>query len=198
MSTILAGLLLAVSAQSPDLPALRCAVGDSELVLTIDMQGTGMSGTLSPAGEHADGSGPVAVELEPAYESWGFVFENAEMTLVMLGEGAALFGDFGVADCAYDGQGDPDMAGEEQVGGTAITWGGIVRAGPGEDTARIAAVPMGVTVDLLARSDAPEWLGEYPWFRVRLPGGTEGYIAGGLLCSREGADGMFNQRDCGP
>lgn len=189
-----------------------CSLGDSQVVLYANEDATAYSGELALAGDYAgmDSGEPRVLTLRQKYDGWRTVYENEDMTMVINADAAMLYGTFGMSDCfasrsvvVGDGWqgGGQEVSGEGQVWtewlapGGAITWGGNVRSGPGEDFKRVAGVPLGVNVETIAVTDRM-WLDEYPWYKVRLPNGTEGYIAGGLLCSVEGRSGMFNEREC--
>jgi uncharacterized protein YecT (DUF1311 family) len=64
----------------------------------------------------------------------------------------------------------------------AGTWGGIVRSGPGQDTAKVASLREGEEVTLLAPPIAVA-ANDYPWFKIAFRKGETGYMWGGLLCS---------------
>lgn len=66
----------------------------------------------------------------------------------------------------------------------AGSWGGIVRAGPGQDNARVASLEEGEDVTLLEPpvSVPPN---DFPWFKISFRGGKVGYMWGGILCSRD-------------
>ena len=209
-----AGLMLAAAparAQQEAAGPFVCAMGDSEGVLTANDDGTEYSGTFMLAGDYAgmETQPREATVLRQKYDSWNTVYENDDMTMVVSGDRAQIYGAFGTSTCVAEtpnppGAGDDAgriVSGEGQrwsewdASGTAITWGGNVRSGPGEDFSRLIGVPLGRSVEVLAVADR-YWLDEYPWFKVRLANGTVGYIAGGLLCSREDAAGMYNARNC--
>lgn len=63
----------------------------------------------------------------------------------------------------------------------AGSWGGIVRAGPGQAYAPVASLREGERVVLLNRSDG--LTNDYPWFRIRFQHSREGFMWGGILCS---------------
>lgn len=221
------GMLAAAVSASPALAEIpgpfACSVGDSEILLEANHDATAYSGTFKLAGDYAglERSPPETTTLTQRFTGWRYIYANGEMTLVIDGDSAMLFGDFGESRCAAARSapvgegwqyGLPDDAkiplgawkvrelgdtswrelGED---GKALTWGGNVRAGPGQEFDRVAGVPMGVEVTVLARTDR-YWLEEYPWFKVRLPNGREAYIAGGLLCTRDNRTGFYNARDC--
>lgn len=64
----------------------------------------------------------------------------------------------------------------------AGSWGGIVRSGPGQDTARVASLKEGEEVTLMA-PPIPVTPNDYPWFKIAFGDGQIGYMWGGLLCS---------------
>ena len=199
------GPAYALSAEATPAGPFVCTVGDSDGVLTASADGSYYMGTLALAGDHSgmDDSSPAPTVLAQKYFGWITVYHNDEITMVIDGGTATLYGAFGTGECATSSSIPVGMSGNGQDWtetpsvGAALAWGGNVRSGPGEGFARIASVRMGAEITTLAVTDRL-WLGEYPWFRVRLPDGREGYIAGGLLCSRDGRDGMFNARNCGP
>ncbi|UIP07955.1 SH3 domain-containing protein [Erythrobacter sp. SDW2] len=217
---VLAGVLIVVAAAGAipawaqgDIPGpFACSLGDSQVVLYANEDASEYAGELAPAGDYAamDSGEPRLLTLRQKYNGWRTVYENAEMTMVINADAAQLYGAFGTSECfasrsvavgeSWRGGGQL-VSGEGQrwtewaAPGGAITWGGNVRSGPGQEFKRVAGVPLGVNVETIAVTDRT-WLDEYPWYKVRLPDGTEGYIAGGLLCSREGRSGMYNERDC--
>lgn len=200
-----------------------CSIGDVGLMLYPNDDATEFSGTYEVGGEYAqdDGSEPEKVTLTQRHSNWRYVYSSTEMTMIVAGDSATIYGDFGESDCFASrsiaveegwqlgttfsdpsgGDGWRSVSGsgerwrETEASGTVFTWGGNVRAGPGQDFTRVGGVPLGVEVELLAETDR-RWLEGYPWYKVRLPGGKSGYIAGGLLCSREGREGTFNSRNC--
>jgi hypothetical protein len=64
----------------------------------------------------------------------------------------------------------------------AGSWGGIVRNGPGQSNARVAALREGERVSLLFNTGIM-W-NDYPWFLIRFRDGQLGFMWGGILCSR--------------
>jgi hypothetical protein len=64
----------------------------------------------------------------------------------------------------------------------AGSWGGIVRNGPSQSNARVAALREGERVSLLFNTGII-W-NEYPWFLIRFRDGQLGFMWGGILCSR--------------
>ncbi|WP_284125996.1 SH3 domain-containing protein [Parerythrobacter aestuarii] len=238
----IAGLIVASGTLAMASPALAeipgpfvCSIGDVEAQLYANDDATQYSGEMVLGGDYGQGEDgePEVLTLNQVYPGWRYVYANDEMTMVIGGDEAMLYGDFGESRCfasrsvpvgpgwqygAVGEAGDPGLGdyapddtavvegvqvitrGEETwtespMAGTAITWGGNVRAGPGTQFGRVAGVPLGFTVTLLARTDR-RWLESDPWYKVRLPNGREGYIPGGLLCTRDGREGFFNQRNC--
>lgn len=63
----------------------------------------------------------------------------------------------------------------------AGSWGGVVRAGPGQDYPPVGDLKEGDKVVLLAQSDMR--MDDYPWFRIRFHGLDQGFMWGGILCS---------------
>lgn len=65
----------------------------------------------------------------------------------------------------------------------AGSWGGIVRAGPGQDYDKIASLKEGEEVTLMGPGQ-PVQANDYPWFKISFGDGDKtGYMWGGLLCS---------------
>ena len=64
----------------------------------------------------------------------------------------------------------------------AGSWGGIVRNGPSQSNARVAALREGERVSLLFNTGII-W-NDYPWFLIRFRDGQLGFMWGGILCSR--------------
>ena len=64
----------------------------------------------------------------------------------------------------------------------AGSWGGVVRNGPGQSHARLAALREGERVTLLFNTGIV-W-NEFPWFLIRYRDGQVGFMWGGILCSR--------------
>jgi Bacterial SH3 domain len=70
------------------------------------------------------------------------------------------------------------------------SWGGVVRAQPGTNGARVASLRAGDPVTILARTGV-EWNG-YQWFKIRYHGDRTGYQWGGILCPYGGPlDGTY-------
>jgi hypothetical protein len=65
----------------------------------------------------------------------------------------------------------------------AGSWGGIVRAGPGQDEPRLASLREGEPVMLLANTGIMR--DGYPWFLIRFRGNQLGFQWGGILCRTE-------------
>lgn len=221
---VAAGGLAAASPALAEAPGpFVCSLGDSEAILSANEGATEYSGTFRLAGDYAglERSEPETLTLSQRFSGWRYVYANEEMTMVILGDEAMLYGDFGESRCFASRSvpvgegwqyGPPDDAPitlgawkvvaqgetawrELAEDGAALTWGGNVRAGPGTEFDRVAGVPLGVEVGVLARTDRT-WLDEYPWFKVRLGTGRVGYIAGGLLCTRDNRTGFYNARNC--
>lgn len=80
------------------------------------------------------------------------------------------------------GSGDFPMA--------AGSWGGIVRAGPGRQYAKVGSLAEGERITLIENTGIIT--NDYPWFRIRYRGNREGYQWGGIICGLEGPiDGAF-------
>jgi hypothetical protein len=69
----------------------------------------------------------------------------------------------------------------QQLGVEGRSFGGIVRAGPGMEFAKVASLPEGAA--LLIEEDTGVDMGGYHWFRIRF-GNRSGYQWGGILCAR--------------
>jgi hypothetical protein len=64
----------------------------------------------------------------------------------------------------------------------AGSWGGVVRSGPGQSSARIVSLREGERVQLLFNTGIM-W-NDFPWFLIRFREGQLGFMWGGILCSR--------------
>ena len=60
-----------------------------------------------------------------------------------------------------------------------FSYGGVLRAGPTMDAAKVASIQKGDEVEVL--EDPGVWMNGYKWFKVRTPHGT-GYHWGGIFC----------------
>ncbi|GAA4041705.1 hypothetical protein GCM10022213_09950 [Parerythrobacter jejuensis] len=195
-----------------DLPGpFSCSIGDAEALIYANEDGSVFSGQMTLAGDYAEqDTSPRELSFAQKYAGWRTVYENADMTLVIAGDSAKIYGAFGTSDCfasrsqavadGWEGgwisvKRNKKSWRERPETGAAITWGGMIRSGPGKDFPSVGSVMMGRNVTVIARTDQT-WLREYPWFKVRFAGGGVGYIAGGLLCTRDGRDGYYNDRGC--
>jgi membrane-bound inhibitor of C-type lysozyme len=72
----------------------------------------------------------------------------------------------------------------------AGSWGGIVRAGPGMDFAKVTSLAEGDPVTVLEHTGV--MMNGYPWFKIKFRGNKTGYHWGGIMCA-VGAprDGLF-------
>lgn len=72
----------------------------------------------------------------------------------------------------------------------AGSWGGIVRAGPGMDFAKVTSLNEGDPVTVLEHTGV--MMNGYPWFKIKFRGNKTGYHWGGIMCA-VGAprDGLF-------
>jgi hypothetical protein len=80
---------------------------------------------------------------------------------------------------ADDNEGDDQSAANFPV--DAGSWGGIVRAGPGQQYAKLTSLAQGEGITLLENTGIVS--NDYPWFRIRYRGKREGYQWGGIICS---------------
>lgn len=72
----------------------------------------------------------------------------------------------------------------------AGSWGGIVRAGPGQGFAKVESLDEGERILLLERTEVVT--DGFPWFKISFRGGETGYKWGGILCSVDGKrDDLF-------
>lgn len=73
---------------------------------------------------------------------------------------------------------------------TGMSYGGVLRSGPGMDHSRVASVREGDHLDIL--EDTGVWFNEYKWYYVSTPQGT-GYHWGGIFCVNKGTpiEGIF-------
>ncbi len=88
-----------------------------------------------------------------------------------------------------DGGTSPGQSGDD-FPMAAGSWGGIVRAGPGREYAKVGSLAEGERITLLKNTGVVT--NDYPWFRIRFRGNREGYQWGGIICGLEGLiDGAF-------
>lgn len=80
----------------------------------------------------------------------------------------------------YGSNQPPDQGGNGGFPMEAGSWGGIVRAGPGQEYARVATLAEGESITLLENTGV--YSNDYPWFKIRYRGGREGYQWGGIVC----------------
>lgn len=74
----------------------------------------------------------------------------------------------------------------------AVSYGGILRSGPGMDYKKLASLRARDPLEVLEETDV--WMGDYKWFKVKTSAGT-GYHWGGIFCSMGGKpEGVFS--DC--
>ena len=62
---------------------------------------------------------------------------------------------------------------------TGVSYGGVLRSGPGMQYRKVASMQEGDPVDII--EDTGVWFNEYKWYRVRTHRG-EGYHWGGIFC----------------
>lgn len=65
----------------------------------------------------------------------------------------------------------------------AISYGGILRSGPGMEFKKKASLREGQPLEVLEATGT--WMGDYQWFKVRSSSGT-GFTWGGIFCSEGG------------
>lgn len=65
-------------------------------------------------------------------------------------------------------------------------YGGVLRAKPDMNSARLGYVKEDESIHLIKRSDA--FMNGYSWFKIRRANGDTGYLWGGLLCSSSRTD----------
>lgn len=73
-----------------------------------------------------------------------------------------------------------EQANEAALPAKGRSWGGHLRAGPGQTFKSLGALAEGQPVTILERTDI--LFQEYPWFRIRTAAG-EGFTWGGILCA---------------
>lgn len=66
--------------------------------------------------------------------------------------------------------------------GEVASWGGVVRSGPGMETARVDSLREGEAVEIL--QDSGVFMNGYNWFQIRYRGNKTGYQWGGIMCGR--------------
>jgi hypothetical protein len=62
---------------------------------------------------------------------------------------------------------------------TGMSYGGVLRSGPGMNYAKVASLLEGDPIDVI--EDTGVWFNEYKWYKVRTAKGT-GYHWGGIFC----------------
>jgi hypothetical protein len=75
---------------------------------------------------------------------------------------------------------------------TGMSYGGVLRSGPGMDHRRVASLREGDHLEIL--EDTGVWFNGYKWFAVATPQGT-GYHWGGIFCVDRATqiDGIFSK-----
>lgn len=76
---------------------------------------------------------------------------------------------------------------------SALSYGGILRAGPGMDSKKKASIRLGQPIELLEATGI--WTDDFQWFKVRTGSGT-GYHWGGIFCTKGGAKPEGVLYDC--
>lgn len=76
---------------------------------------------------------------------------------------------------------EPEVDGAIPYPVLAGSWGGIVRAGPGRDHARLATLTEGERITLVEPTDVED--DGFLWFRIEYRNGREGYHWGGIICA---------------
>ncbi|MBV2183213.1 MAG: SH3 domain-containing protein [Rhizobium sp.] len=66
---------------------------------------------------------------------------------------------------------------------SALSYGGVLRAGPGMDSRKKASIRLGQRIELLEATGI--WTDDYQWFKIRTASGT-GYHWGGIFCTSGG------------
>lgn len=76
----------------------------------------------------------------------------------------------------------PNDSGGTTGSGEVASWGGVVRSGPGMETARIDSLKQGEPIELL--QDSGVHMNGYNWYQIRYRGNKIGYQWGGIICGR--------------
>lgn len=76
---------------------------------------------------------------------------------------------------------------------SALSYGGILRAGPGMDSKKKASIRLGQPIELIEATGI--WTDDFQWFKVRTASGT-GYHWGGIFCTMGGAKPEGVLYDC--
>lgn len=76
---------------------------------------------------------------------------------------------------------------------SALSYGGILRAGPSMDSKKKASVKPGQPIELLEATGI--WTDDYQWFKVKTASGT-GYHWGGIFCTMGGVKPEGVLYDC--
>jgi hypothetical protein len=95
---------------------------------------------------------------------------------------------FAAPDDGEESDGGPGAPAGEPVNVEGVSFGGVVRAGPGMQFAKVASLREGEPVMIL--EDSGVRMGEYLWFRIAWRG-KSGYMWGGLLCAHSEMTGVL-------
>ena len=87
--------------------------------------------------------------------------------------------DFGVKNCVYQAANVTPSA-SKALPHAAQSWGGKLRAGPGQNYEAISTLSEGDRITVLERADAPLFQNR-PWFKIPARG-PPGYHWGGIIC----------------
>ncbi len=80
-----------------------------------------------------------------------------------------------------EGGSEPEIDGSIPYPILAGSWGGIVRAGPGKQHARLATLAEGESITLIEPTHVEQ--DGFLWFRIEYRGNREGYHWGGIICA---------------
>jgi len=85
---------------------------------------------------------------------------------------------------------DQAQSANSAVSMAGMSYGGVLRVGPGMEHPKLASVLEGDQVEVL--EDTGVWFNDYKWFRVTTPAG-EGYHWGGIFCvhATRAPEGVF-------
>ena len=82
---------------------------------------------------------------------------------------------------------EPNDVGAEVVG-SGVSYGGVLRKGPGADYGRLGSLADGDDIEIIGATG--QWSGGYQWYVVNSRIG-EGYHWGGIFCSQEALEGVL-------
>jgi hypothetical protein len=182
-------MMIGATAQANDRAEFRCtAMGDGAYRVTIapDTPDQAIAVYVIATDTGIARSGDIV--LDGAVSGPGFLYRGEGIEFRGKGDVATLTDGNLEATCVIRDGGDAEPATEDAAGQIAdvdaVALGGNVRTGPGTDEGKIGRLTRGTKITLLERMEP--MLDGYPWFRVALPNGREGFVWGGIICAPQG------------